>query len=361
MKTKTALLCVLNWGLGHAARCLPIIKALEAQNVKVIIASDGDALAFLKKELPSNIFEELPSYNIQYPKDKNMMMAIGKQMPSLLLALVREQKATKVLAEIHQVDFIISDNRYGCYHNKIKSIFITHQLYPKMPDGASLLQNVVNKISANRIKKFSECWIPDFPNKTNLSGNLAHPPLPNCKYIGSLSRFSNLQNSSNKKYKVFALLSGPEPQRSILENILIKEFEESSFNSILVRGKFDNSIQNSSTKAKVVNYMNEKEIAQTLSESEYFICRGGYSTIMDLVTMQPDAKVVFIPTPGQTEQEYLAQKFASENLCVTMAQKKFSLSEALEKAEKVKSFKLENYILESSTLLSQALTSVITA
>lgn len=360
MKNKTALLCILNWGLGHAARCLPIIKELEKLKIKVIIASDGDALAFLKKELPLNTFEELPSYNIHYPKDENMMIAIGTQMPSLLLALIREKNATKNIIKKHQISFIISDNRYGCHQSNIKSIFITHQLYPKMPENARFLQPIVNKLIQKQIKKFSECWIPDFPNKNNLSGSLAHPPLPNCKYIGLLSRFSKLKNASEKKYKFFALLSGPEPQRSILEKILLKTLETSNYESIVVRGKPNDNECLNSEKVKLINYMNETDIAQTLSQSEYFICRGGYSTIMDLAAMQPKSKIIFIPTPGQTEQEYLAQKFAAENWGVAISQKQFSLSKILEKAEKTEYFKPENYMIESSTLLSQALTSFIT-
>lgn len=358
--TKSILLCVLNWGLGHAARCVPIIHELQRLKKNVIIASDGDALTFLVKQFPALTFEKLPAYDIKYPENGNMVAAMAAQMPKLILAINRERLAVHHIAKKHRVELIISDNRYGCRHPKIKSIFITHQLHLQMPLGKGFLSLGANWINKKLISKFDWCWIPDFSTISNLSGILAHPSMQNCNYIGPLSRFNPIEPKP-KKFKVFAMVSGPEPQRSIFSKLLHHELAKLKEPSLLVLGSFSVTTQSSAKHLTIVNFMTTEEIAQAMSESHYFISRSGYSTIMDLAVMKTPAKTIFVPTPGQTEQEYLAEKFQKENLCVAMPQKKFSLSEALEKAEKIKSFNEANYILESSTLLSQALTSVITA
>jgi uncharacterized protein (TIGR00661 family) len=351
---------VLNWGLGHAARCVPIINELLHLNAKIIIASDGDALTFLSKQFPFLTFETLPAYDVTYPKDENMVAEMAFQLPKLISAIKQEQIAVNRIVQKHRIELIISDNRYGCHHSKVKSIFITHQLHLQMPFNKTLLRWATNSINRKLISRFNKCWIPDLPSQQNLSGALAHPPLPNCEYIGALSRFKTIEPKAFK-YKVFALVSGPEPQRSIFSELLQSELKKLNEPCLLVLGSFLGSIKSSSKQINIVNFMNTEEIAQAMSESSYFVSRSGYSTIMDLAMMQPTAKVIWVPTPGQTEQEYLANKFEKENLCVAMEQKKLSLSDAIEKAEKIKSFKETNYILESSTLLSQALTSAITS
>ena len=356
---KTALLCVLNWGMGHATRCVPLIQALQQRRVKIVIASDGAALAFLQQEFPDLCFEKLPAYNIQYPENENMAWAMAKQLPALLLTIAKERMATNKLVKRYQPNFIISDNRYGCYHKHIKSIFITHQLHLQAPFNLTLLANAANKFNHMLISNFSECWVPDAATTPNAAGALSHPPLHNTKFIGILSRLSTA-SVQQKKYKVMALLSGPEPQRSILQTILLKELKKLPHPSLLVKGTLVSNTTTRTHQITEVDFMNQAEITKAISESEVLICRSGYSTIMDLIAMQPNTKVIFIPTPGQTEQEYLAQKLANEKCGITYSQKKFSLSDALEKAENITTFKNSNYILESSTLLSQALTSVIT-
>ena len=76
---KRILVAPLNWGLGHATRCIPIIRALKAHNFEPVIASDGAALQLLKKEFPDLEHVELPSYNITYPKN-------GKRFKSKLIS-----------------------------------------------------------------------------------------------------------------------------------------------------------------------------------------------------------------------------------------------------------------------------------
>jgi uncharacterized protein (TIGR00661 family) len=357
---KTVLLCVLNWGIGHAARCVKIIEELLQLNLQVVIASDGDALIFLQNKFPELLFERLPAYDVRYPKDESMVTAMAVQLPKLVKVIARERMTVKNLVRKHRIDYILSDNRYGCRHTTVKSIFITHQIHLQMPAEAKWMELIVNSVNHRLISKFSECWIPDVAARDNLSGKLSHPPLENCKFIGALSRFRPITLKS-KKIKYLGIVSGPEPQRTIFENILLQSFLKSGEPSMIARGCFAGSKMEQSPNVAIKNFMNEEEIAEAVSMAEYVICRSGYSSIMDLASMKTDAKVIFVPTPGQTEQEYLAEKFEQENLCVKIPQHSFYLQEACQKAKRVTTFGQTNYMLESSTLLSQALTSLITS
>ena len=209
MPKKRILVAVLNWGLGHATRCIPIIKALQEHNFKVFIASDGAALELLKKEFPNIKAFELPSYNISYSKSAyTFKWKLLRETPGILKAINQERKEIKKLVESYQVTAIISDNRFGCRHKHIPSVFITHQL--KVLSGSTSLLS--SKIHQKYISKFKECWVPDLPGKDNLSGVMGHlkKTPKNVKYIGPLSRFKNMPQP--KKYNYAVILSGPEPQ-----------------------------------------------------------------------------------------------------------------------------------------------------
>jgi len=209
-------------------------------------------------------------------------------------------------------DMIISDNRFGLWNKNVHSVYITHQLMIKMPQGLKFLEPIVWRFHRFFILKYDECWIPDYEGEKNLSGDLAHKyPLPkNAKFIGSLSRFSLLKNIVPKnEYQTVAVLSGVEPQRSIFEKELIKRLENCAEKTLIVQGKPQKekqiqTIQN----LTIVSHLETSELASVLLGAKQIISRSGYSTIMDLDALNCLHKAELIPTPGQTEQEYLAEK-----------------------------------------------------
>ena len=218
---KKFLVAPLNWGLGHATRCIPIINGLIDNGFEPVIASDGVALELLKKEFPNVITFELPSYNIQYPeKGKNFKWKMITQIPKIISAVQNEQKAIAKILDTHKFDGIISDNRLGVYSKKVPSVFITHQL--NVLSGRTTF--ITSKTHQKIIAKHKECWVPDFETEPNFSGNLSH--LGNnsfkLKYIGILSRLK--PSKVQIKYNLLVLLSGPEPQRTLLENKLLFEY-----------------------------------------------------------------------------------------------------------------------------------------
>jgi predicted glycosyltransferase len=321
MRKKRILVAVLNWGLGHATRCIPIIEELQQHDFEVFIASDGAALELLKKEFPSLKSFELPSYNITYTKSPGLLKwKIFAESPRLLKIIQRERKVTRGLVEKYELNGIISDNRPGCRNKHIKCAFITHQ-FSVLSGNTTYLSS---KLHQRYISKFDECWIPDAPGKQNLSGIMGHlKEMPgNVKYIGPLSRFNKLPQ--RKKYDYAVILSGPEPQRTMLEEKLLAAFQNTDNKMIFVRGVIDEECISTANKNILIkNYLTSENLQNTILSSEIIICRSGYSSIMDLAKLEK--KVFFIPTPGQFEQEYLAERFMKIGVAPFCKQENFEI------------------------------------
>ncbi|HLA55341.1 MAG TPA: glycosyltransferase [Flavobacterium sp.] len=324
--SKNILVAPLNWGLGHATRCIPIIKALEEIGFTPILASDGVALDMLKKEFPHLKALELPSYEIEYAKNgANFKWKMLKNVPNMIEAVVNEKKMVKGWVKEYNLSGIISDNRLGVVSKKIPSVFITHQLNV-LTGNTTWLSGKLHRLI---IKKFAECWVPDVKETPNLTGKLGHLKNPDfdIRYIGPLSRFE--KKSLPKKYDLMIILSGPEPQRGILENLLQTE-------ALFYNGKviFIKGIVEAEQKTKQVenvtfyNFMTTSELEQAFNESKIVLCRSGYTTIMDLAKL--GKKAFFIPTPGQYEQEYLAKKLKKEQLVPFAKQEDFRIENLME-------------------------------
>lgn len=336
MKQKRVLVCPLNWGLGHATRCIPIIRLLIQNNVTVIIASEGRSLELLKKEFPELECIVFKGYDISYSKSNSLILKMLFSIPKILNGIKREHRELDKLINDYNIDIVISDNRYGCWNEKAKSIFITHQLMIKSPIGERLLHRIVLKY----IKKYHQCWIPDWEGENNLSGDLAHyHSLPNNTiFIGPLSRFTNDTNITTQfKYDVMAIISGPEPQRSIFERIISEQIYKSKLKALIVFGLPDEK-QKRETKNQVemVSHLSSDEMQQAICSSKIIISRSGYSTIMDLATL--GKKAVFIPTPGQTEQEYLGKRLKEKGIAFFQKQNRFNLTKAIEESKNYSGF-----------------------
>jgi uncharacterized protein (TIGR00661 family) len=321
---KRILLAALNWGLGHASRCIPIIRELLRQDAEVLIASDGRALRLLQLEFPNLQSIQLPSYQIRY-KSRNMVWNMALQLPAIATAALAEHRFVKSLIREYSIDGILSDNRFGCYSSSVKSVFITHQTHILTPPLLSKPVNLVNRWFINR---FDQCWIPDAEGLVNLSGRLSHRYRPSKSYfIGPLSRIKYAPKTL--QYKGIAILSGPEPQRSLLEHALIRQIEQLPGKWILVQGKAEQQAEHYQQKnLTIYPVLTSQQLNEYLLESEWVICRSGYSSIMDLaVTGNP---ALFIPTPGQTEQEYLARHLAGQPTIFWQDQSAIQLKEVIQ-------------------------------
>lgn len=337
LKNKRILVAPLDWGLGHATRCIPIIRELISQGAEVILGADNLPLKLLRMEFPDLEYIEFPGLQIQYPSKNSMMINMAFQANKFLQSISEEKEFLHSVIPNYAIDAVISDNRYGVYSKNIPSIFITHQLFIKLPIGGLLLKKIVN----NYISNFDECWIPDFKEKNNLSGTLSHKKnLPeNYTFIGPLSRFKEAQDNILLKRKLMIILSGPEPTRSTFENRLLKQLENVQYKVLLVRGipeELDPKRHNKNV--QVIPMLTSKEMNTEIIHSETILCRAGYSSIMDLAKV--GKKAILIPTHGQTEQEYLAEKLLYEKKCYSCAEKNLDIDFALKENEKFSGLKL---------------------
>jgi len=309
--------------LGHATRCIPIIEALIEADFCPVIASDGNALKLLQKEFPTLKSYTLPSYNIKYTKSgKNLMFKLLLSVPSIYTSVKEEQKIVDDLIKKENLEGIISDNRFGVFSKKTPSVYISHQI--NVLSGITTF--FTSKLHQRIIKKFDECWVPDNKDLETYSGKLGHPIHSNLKlkYLGILSRLK--RRKLHKKNDLMVLLSGPEPQRSILERKLLMELRKYEGSVLFVRGIIsEQDIIKAPSNFKIVNYLLSNELETTINESDLIVSRSGYTSIMDMAIL--GKKAFFIPTPGQFEQEYLAKYLNDKKIAPFSTQDNFTVDQ----------------------------------
>ena len=332
MLKKRILFAVLNWGLGHATRCMPLIEALAEQH-KVIIMSTGKSLILLKSEFPELEFVDVPDYNITYSRRGWLMpLVLMKQLPKLLNRLHKEHKRTEQVVKDRQIDLVISDCRYGVWSKKAASFLLTHQLRIKLPGILSLLDPLSDFGNSFFFRNFKKIFVIDHAGDVNLAGELAHSGRiahhRSLHYIGLLADVKKADDPED--IDVFITISGPEPQRSRFEEIILEQLPKLQGKIVVLLGKpgeFDNhKIGN----AEIYTHLPRTKISELMNRAKVVVSRSGYSTVMELIALKK--KAVLIPTPGQSEQEYLARHFASKQLFYTTSQQQINLQDDLQKA-----------------------------
>lgn len=315
------------------------MKEFVANGCNLIVGCNSTQKLILRPEFPSSVFVDLQGYDVSYGNEKwSTKFRLLWQTGKILTKINHENRWLRGFLKENRVDAIVSDNRYGLASTLIPSVFITHQLAPKTNFGR-LADAISRKFIYNRIRRFTECWVPDDEGKVNLAGQLSHPTiLPRTKvtYIGPLSRFSvcdSIDHASDET-KLLILLSGPEPQRSQFENILIPQLQSTTFSSVFVRGvPAETAIPPQLAAMEHVTFYNHLDTAslnKAICESTLVISRSGYTTVMDLLKLKK--KMILVPTPGQPEQEYLGHWLGSHQLALCLDQKSFSIQKAIKGA-----------------------------
>jgi len=308
------MVCPLDWGIGHASRMIPLIYKLLRPDTEVMLASGGKAGELLRTEFPSLPFIDLPSFPIRYSRNRSQVFIMMLQLPAIIAGIIKEHRWLRKAISAHHADIVISDNRYGLYHKKILSVFVSHQLSPLLPRGLKWMEPVVFHWLGRFINRFDRCWIPDAEDPSvNLTGRLSlrFTAFPNAVFMGILSRFSELPAAPEEKeaesYDVLVILSGPEPQRTLLEEILVRQLGKTNYKAAIIGGLHQPARQNQhppSSSVKFYYHLPATLFRAMLLKAGVVICRAGYSTIMDMMELGKPA--ILIPTPGQPEQEYLA-------------------------------------------------------
>lgn len=319
------LVAVLDWGLGHASRCVPVIEQLIDAGQEVTIASSGKALHFLRRHFPAADYLELPAYEVRYPF-RSMALNLLWQAPRILYTIWREHRLIRQLVRQGEVQRIISDGRFGCWYPRVESIWLAHQLH--IQHNNSVLAKGVNTCYHAYIRRgFQSVWVPDRETEPRLAGRLSRPipGLPH-QYIGPRSRYAgiSLDTTNQTSYHYLALLSGPEPQRSYLEQQIRAELSKLHQPCLLIRGvPGETTIKNTSGLLHEVDWLLGDELLKAVQQSRQIICRSGYSTLMDAWYWQKP--LLLIPTPGQTEQGYLARYWAEQAWADWQEQDQFNI------------------------------------
>ncbi len=275
----------------------------------VLLAGESPSLEVLKLTFPQLEWVNLPGFKVQLSHNKRQWLKLLLQTPSLLASIAREHRATQTIIKDYNIDLIISDNRYGVRSPHIASVIITHQTTPYLGKTFYFLRPLSNLISKRWLQQFDECWVPDIEGNLNLSGTLSQPISKlKIRHIGFLSRLALVNQVSSDTCDVLVILSGPEPQRSILKKLLIQKLKDSKLKTILISGKIDEIPQKIGS-IQILPHCYAEELKSLIMNSRHIICRSGYSTLMDLAHCRRSA--LLIPTPGQYEQEYLANRAVS--------------------------------------------------
>ena len=326
---KRVLIAPLDWGLGHATRCVPVIRELLQQGCEVLIAAEKDGAALLQQEFPELQILPLKGYRVSYSKKKAFfLLKMLLQFPKVKRAIKQEHHWLNNIIAAQKIDLVISDNRYGLWSKRVPCVFITHQLFIKT--GAAFSERIAQRINYRYINKFSVCWVPDAAGVHNLAGELSHPhKLPDVPvtYIGSLSRFK--KKEAIKNIDLLVLLSGPEPQRTALEALLLPQMDRSMGKIVLIRGlpRGGNKLPAQNENIMLYDHLPATELNNLMAAAKLVICRSGYSTVMDLAALQQ--KAILTATPGQGEQEYLSRYLSQKNYCIAAEQGRLVLKDVL--------------------------------
>lgn len=301
---KKIVLAPLDWGLGHATRCIPIIDFLLKHDIEIIIAAENAPLKILQKQFPDLVYFQLGAKPITY-KSRNMLVNLILQSPRLLKNYISDKKSANSVAKKTAATCIISDNRFGFYSSGITNLYLCHQIV--IHHKISLFSEIATWLHRQIMSQYDEVVIPDYKGKKSLAGKLSHTNLPNTTYIGPITRIKAVVKPI--RFDVAIILSGVEPARTLFEEqILNTIIQMTSLKIVLVRGTnhaLETAINfNKITNVQIIDFADTVTIDDLLNSSRILISRPGYTTLMDIGHLTIPA--ILIPTPSQTEQEYLA-------------------------------------------------------
>jgi len=330
---QTVLICPQHWGLGHVTRTIPVIRYFIEKNYRVILASSGAGSDLLRMEFPQHKVLDLPDYGIRYPF-KSMYLNIGYQMVKMHWAILKEHVAIRKICKQEHIDLIVSDARLGAFQFGKPSIIIAHHLHFSL--GFKFIEWCCDTWMKLFYDRFDQLWIPDVEGPVNLSGELAHLYRgKNRHFVGLLSRFNKLD--VEKIYDFAFMLSGPEPQRTFLEELVLSQVKDLNFQkAILIRGTnegpvLDELVQKQNPNLIIKSLLTGTALNEIMCASKVLVCRSGYSTLLDLAVIQ--TRAILIPTPGQPEQEYLAMELMNKKLYYSVQQDALNLKKDLKHLE----------------------------
>lgn len=321
------LVTPLDWGLGHSTRCIPIIQRLRELDARPVIGADKGPLALLRDAFPELPHVRIPGVEVRYAKGASQTWAMAVQFPAMLRSVREEHHLFLNLRRQLELDAVISDQRFGIRADGLPSVIITHQLFPFTP----FAQGVLRRINLRSVARFDRCWIPDVAEAPGLAGDLSHGRnVPrNARYIGPISRMDPAKaHAPAERYRIVCVISGPEPQRTLLEDELMRQLPGIEGRHLLVRGKPEPALDETIGNVRRLSHLGGEALTGALLQAELIVSRTGYTTLMDLAHIGRSALV--IPTPGQEEQEYLGELHKGSGRFLVQQQNAMDLNGALQ-------------------------------
>lgn len=331
------LVAPLDWGLGHASRCVPLIQELIQQGIEPVLGGTKESLFLMKSAFPELESLALPPYRVRYSSGASQLPVIGQQIPRLMGVIKEEHRLLEKAIDELMLDAVISDNRYGLYTKKIPTVFLCHQLSLPLPSHLQFLSKAIDSLHYRFIRRFDMCWIPDFCGENNLAGKLSQQELEmDQRYVGPLSQFQREDLALGKMFSdlppnspdVLVVLSGPEPQRSLLESKIIEQAKSMAQTFWIVQGKAGNITYSTEANCEIISFLDRQRLLWAFSQTKAIISRSGYSSLMDYETLGL-RNLLLIPTPGQTEQEHLAERWAEQGRAIVQKQADLHLRKGL--------------------------------
>lgn len=326
---------VFDWGLGHATRDMPIIEELLKKN-SVDIISTGRALQVLKAGFGKRCrYFDVPSVYPPYPKSNSsgvFVLKFSVYIPRMISDL---KKARKISSKITDkgYDRVISDCRYDVYDKPENSFLINHQLKFKSP----VFESIAERFLASVMSHYGCILVPDFPGR-ELTGELSQNPKfkGRVEYIGILSQLKKTKQKEDIDY--FFSVSGPEPQRTLFEKKVLEQVKELKGRIVIAGGNPDFSKKHFKQNIKFFSFLNTKQQQDIMNRATVIVSRSGYTTVMELAELEKK-KVLLIPTPGMTEQEYIADLYEEEGFWHHAHQNKLNIIKDLDDTKDFKGFK----------------------
>ena len=338
------LVAPLEWGLGHATRCVPVVREFLRAGAEVELAVVKANASFFREVFPDLRQRLAPSYNIVYPKHGyNMAFWLLKNSLHLNAVMRYEHHFAEEMVARHGYDVLFSDNRFAFYSKNAYSIYMTHQRRIAFPQAFTAFEGIGTMWHSNVMRKFDEVWVPDMEFFPGLAGSLSHsgatPGDKPMRFVGALSRIADAGPASTSaipsaskapKYKVVAVVSGVEPARTQFEQQLRESLAEIPGPHMMILGK--PSVEYKTWRDGNIEFhthLPTEAFANAVRNADYVVSRGGYSTVMDMAEL--GAKCIFVPTPGQFEQIVLAHDLSKAGYAVEIPADKLS-AETLAKA-----------------------------
>jgi len=316
------LVAPLDWGLGHATRCVPVVREFLRQGTEVELAVVKQNASLFREIFPELRQHIAPGYNVVYPRHGfNMGLWLLKNSAHLNAVMRYERRYAQEMVERHGYDILFSDNRFAFHSPKAYSIYMTHQRRIAFPPALAAFEGVGIKWHAMQMKKFDEVWVPDLEQAPGYAGALSHvdvAPRP-VTFVGALSRFSETTSvvgtPAGTPLNVVAIVSGVEPARTQFERQLREALACIPGRHMMILGK-PSAPQKRWTEGNIEfhNHLPTEEFKQAVLRANWVVSRGGYSTVMDMAVL--GAKCIFVPTPGQYEQIVLARELSKAGYAV---------------------------------------------